>query len=61
MALVIEEMTTTLEIHDEVKIRQLVRREIRQAIEERDRRVTTGRPRTPDPSDPAAGSRTRIG
>lgn len=59
MALVIEELTTTLEIHDEVKIRQLVRREIDRALEERERRVTTGRPRTPDPSDPAAGSRMR--
>lgn len=60
MAIVIESMTTTLEIHDEVKIRRLVREEIRRAAEERERDASRPEGRV-DPRDPSAGTRSRRG
>jgi hypothetical protein len=52
---VIEELTTTLEIQDELKIRKLVGEEVRRILrEERERR--SGRaPTAIDPSDSTSG------
>jgi hypothetical protein len=61
MPVVIERMTTTLEIQDEVRIRRLVREEICRILDERDRTETSRRDERVDPRDPAAGSRPRFG
>ncbi|MEM9189371.1 MAG: hypothetical protein AAGF12_09355 [Myxococcota bacterium] len=58
MPLVIERMTTTLEIQDEVHIRRLVRDEIERCLREQDRTRTARRDRQVDPRDPSAGNRT---
>jgi len=52
---VIEELTTTLEIQDEVKIRKLVGEEVRRILrEEREHRFGRS-PASIDPSDPTGG------
>lgn len=57
MAVVIEELTTTLEIRDELEIRKLVRREVQEALQEEQRR-SPGRDRHEvEPSDPGAAGR----
>ena len=55
MPVVIEELTTTLEIQDEVKIRRAIGEEVRRILrEEREQRF--GRtPASVDPSDPTGG------
>jgi predicted secreted Zn-dependent protease len=53
MPVVIEELTTSLEIQDEAKIRKLVQEEITRALAEERRRG--GRAFDVDPADPAAG------
>jgi hypothetical protein len=55
MPVVIEELATTFEIRDEVKIRRLVREEVR-SLMEAERRRRAGRFESSDPTDPAAGS-----
>lgn len=54
MPLVIEQLTTSLEIQDEVKIRKLVQDEVRRAVAEL-RGHGGFDAAQPDPSDPAAG------
>lgn len=56
MPVIIEELTTTLEIRDEVKIRKLVREEIAHAMRDEQRKRAVGRDRV-DPTDPAASGR----
>jgi len=51
---VIEELTTTLEVQDEIKIRKLVGEEVRRILrEEREQRFGRN-PASLDPSDPTA-------
>lgn len=55
MPVVIEELTTTLEIQDELKIRKLVGEEVRRILRE-ERAQHAGRsPASVDPSDPTGG------
>lgn len=61
MPVVIERMTMTLEIQDEVRIRRLVRDEITKTLADRERTATSRRDERVDPRDPAAGSRPRTG
>lgn len=61
MPVVIERMTTTLEIQDELRIRRLVREEVNRAIADRERTATSRRDQRVDPRDPAVGSRPRHG
>jgi hypothetical protein len=55
MPLIIEEMSTTLEIHDEAKIRKLVKQMIRDELAQQKRASRTGGASGADPADPAAG------
>lgn len=55
MPVVIEELATTFEIRDEVKIRRLVRQEVR-ALLDAERRIRSNRTDDTDAADPAAGS-----
>jgi hypothetical protein len=54
MPLIIEEMSTTLEIQDESKIRKLVRQMIKEELLESKRAARTGSGGGADPADPAA-------
>jgi len=55
MPIRIDEMSTTLEIQDEERLRRLVRAEVERALRDWERR---GRRRTrPDPADPTASVR----
>lgn len=55
MPIVIEELTTTLEIQDEVKIRKAIREEVRRLLrEEREHRFGRS-PSSIDPSDSTGG------
>lgn len=53
MPVVIEELSTRFDIHDEVKIRKLVREEIHTYMKE-SRSVAQGGRSTADPANPAA-------
>jgi len=55
MPLIIEEMSTSLEIHDEAKIRKLVKQMIRDELIQQQRAAKTGGTSGADPADPAAG------
>jgi hypothetical protein len=55
MPLIIEEMSTTLEIHDEAKIRKLVKQMIRDELAQQKRAASSGGVNGADPADPAAG------
>jgi hypothetical protein len=52
MALVIEELSTSLEVQDEVKIRKIVREEVQRALAAQRSRASGGE--EADPADPAA-------
>jgi hypothetical protein len=54
MPVIIEELTTTFDIQDEVKIRKLVRQEIRAELAAQRRRAGPGGALDVDPADPAA-------
>ena len=54
MPVIIGELSTTLEIQDEAKIRRLVREEIRRELMERRRAERSGAAEV-DPADPSAG------
>lgn len=54
MPLIIEEMSTTLEIQDEAKIRKLVKQMIKDEMQEMKRASRTGSGAGADPADPAA-------
>lgn len=55
MPVVIEELTTTLEIQDELKIRKLVGQEVRRLLREEHARRAAGHPTAVEPSDATAG------
>lgn len=59
MPVIIEELTTTLEIEDEAQIRKLVRQEIERAL--REQRRGHGASAEADPADPAAAGGVRDG
>jgi hypothetical protein len=52
---VIEELTTTLEVQDEVKIRKLVGDELRRLLREQREQRFSPNPSAVDPADPTAG------
>jgi len=54
MPVIIEELTTSLEIEDEAKIRKLVRDEIQRELRELRRALRSGGGGEVDPADPAA-------
>lgn len=61
MPIVIEELTTTLEIQDEVRIRKLVAHEVRRVLRE-ESDLHRGRDASSvDPTDPVAGAGGREG
>jgi hypothetical protein len=53
MPVIIEELTTSLELEDEAKIRKLIRDEVEQCLQEFRRSMRSGGGDV-DPSDPAA-------
>lgn len=55
MPVIIEELTTSLQIEDEAKLRKLVRDEIQRQFRDLQRMLRTGRAGDIDPADPAAG------
>lgn len=58
MPIVIDELVTTLEVHDEREMRRLVREEIDRRLRE-ERRSPIASPTRADPTDPLAGQRER--
>ena len=58
MPVVIEEMSTTLELKDEAKIREIVQQEIKKALAGHGAGRRTAAQEV-DPADPAAGGRER--
>ncbi len=55
MPLVIEEMSATLEIQDEVKIRKLIKQVVREELMQQRQAQRSGSGADVDPADPAAG------
>jgi hypothetical protein len=55
MPVVIDELTSRFEVQDEAKLKKLVAKEVRAALEEQRRREVRGA--STDPSDPSASGR----
>lgn len=56
MPIVVDELITTLEVHDERRIREIVREEVDRRLRERTVRPVAPS-RTTDPANPLAGDR----
>lgn len=61
MPVVIEELTTTLEIRDELEIRKLVGEEVRRVLREHGHHGSGRDALQVDPTDPVAGGATNEG